>query len=78
MSGKHYTRDYVREECSGCVRLSWEIDVIGCASRRPRAVDNDLATLKAFFNWCIARDLATANPVAGQALPRRQHATDVR
>ena len=24
-------------------------------------VDNDLATLKAFFNWCIARDLATGN-----------------
>jgi integrase len=26
-------------------------------------VDNDLATLKAFFNWCIARNLAASNPV---------------
>ena len=26
-------------------------------------VDKDLGTLKAFFNWCIARGLAAANPV---------------
>ncbi len=26
-------------------------------------VDKDLAVLKAFFNWCVARNLAAANPV---------------
>src|SRR4029434_8160498 len=26
-------------------------------------VDKDLALLKAFFNWCIARSLAASNPV---------------
>jgi integrase len=26
-------------------------------------VDNDLAVLKAFFNWCMARSLAASNPV---------------
>ena len=27
-------------------------------------VDKDLAVLKAFFNWCIARSLAASNPVS--------------
>src|SRR5947208_16263000 len=26
-------------------------------------VDKDLAVLKAFFNWCMARSLAASNPV---------------
>ena len=26
-------------------------------------VDKDLAALKAFFNWCVARNLAASNPV---------------
>jgi integrase/recombinase XerD len=26
-------------------------------------VDKDLAVLKAFFNWCMARNLAASNPV---------------
>jgi site-specific recombinase XerD len=26
-------------------------------------VDKDLAVLKAFFNWCISRNLAASNPV---------------
>jgi site-specific recombinase XerD len=26
-------------------------------------VDKDLAVLKAFFNWCMTRNLAASNPV---------------
>ncbi len=30
---------------------------------RHSTVDKDLAVLKAFFNWCMARNLAASNPV---------------